>query len=1256
MSDTQAAMREFRFLDDKRKTNGLTPTEEQRWRELASSLGVDLSAQQQPQGYFGEDGQWYAYPAGYDANAPAYGYPGYGYPPPPHGYYGPDGQWYPYPPGFDPTAAAYGYPGYGGYPPPGVWAPPGYEPAQWAAWQAQHHQQGYPQGDWAQQPPPAPHGWSAPPAAAWPQSPHGPPPSAPTGEPALPPPAPVPEPAPAEATSSLRGSDSVPDAPSDEVMEVSDEEVVEIPAVTVPPAPVSPMLAPAPAPLQPPTSADEVADLRNALSMDDDLDFGSDLSSQPSPPVASPVPHAKAPPAAPAPASPSVTAPLPPKAPEAPSLPRVPIEASRVNATAPIAEAASAPADLSETARTDETEDFDVPTVDATTSVLSSTSTITQLEVAAASAISDEGTAPKIPELELPREEAPALSATAVEATLRAVVAEPVPALEKPLEASLDVDIATEPQASPPPSAPPVVVAELKPLASSPTGTGEIGVEEPPIEVAVEAAKHEPPSTAAPEPRAFTPIATTTQPGILLTEVVTDAEPAPAQAKPAPTAAGGDFVPALDDVPVVEAEAPAAPPAPGFIPSLDDLPLIEATGPELGLEPDVAPTQHELPALSGQPEALPLETSVGTAAPGSLAPSVPVPQEEPALPSAAAFSDPAPIATAPPPADRAPASGPPSGDTPSQAVFSHPSPTPQEDVSATPSTLAPTPVTSAPLRSDMAPSPLASRADAPLSARAPFASPEEAPVSAPPPPTRAAQAPRSEGTPSPVTAGALAPSAAPMADAAPSGSALGGLALGPEDAPLPAQASDRDALFASSWDDQPEPEPAPRDTSNFGSWDDVPEADLPEASDDAPVVIASNWEPPAAPAPAAAAKTEVLASNWDAPAAATSDVSVPDEWSEAPAARALPNPADAVPMAQTSEFIPWEQAPLVGAEEALSPAEPGDFVVESASAAELANDFRASAPSNVDGGKLELASIADFLQAPQLAQTGEAWQSDGRAVALDEDVEFEGEIIQGTVVEDEPSPDAADSWSTAVGQPSTPSLSSVSVPPLAPAHVPAPAPAPVAPPPPAASAHVAVPPLGAQPPLQTRVATPIAATPPAPIPPVTPNSASTPVAPAPATAAAAVQASAVPAASTPSGTAMFDPTRPVLSGESVPVRVTGEHRVILHTLEGQVKRGAIRDADLCGPSLILELPAGGSETIARERIKALFFMLNPGSRPPPADGAKVRVTFKDGRQVAGFSRDHHLPQAGFFVVPADNRTNTARIFIYRHGLQTVVPE
>jgi hypothetical protein len=118
--------------------------------------------------------------------------------------------------------------------------------------------------------------------------------------------------------------------------------------------------------------------------------------------------------------------------------------------------------------------------------------------------------------------------------------------------------------------------------------------------------------------------------------------------------------------------------------------------------------------------------------------------------------------------------------------------------------------------------------------------------------------------------------------------------------------------------------------------------------------------------------------------------------------------------------------------------------------------------------------------------------------------------------------------------------------------------------------------------------------------------------------------------------------------------IEGEHRVIIHTVEGQVKRGVLRDVDLLDGIIPLEQQTGfAPERIPSNRVKAIFFMSLPGSRAPGVQGQKIRVTFRDGRQVAGFSEDYQRTAPGFFIIPADNRTNTARIFIFRASVQSV---
>ncbi|HEY6105887.1 MAG TPA: hypothetical protein VIV59_07890, partial [Anaeromyxobacteraceae bacterium] len=135
------------------------------------------------------------------------------------------------------------------------------------------------------------------------------------------------------------------------------------------------------------------------------------------------------------------------------------------------------------------------------------------------------------------------------------------------------------------------------------------------------------------------------------------------------------------------------------------------------------------------------------------------------------------------------------------------------------------------------------------------------------------------------------------------------------------------------------------------------------------------------------------------------------------------------------------------------------------------------------------------------------------------------------------------------------------------------------------------------------------------------------------------------------------PARPATAldvGGPSPTFVVGEHRVVVHTLEGQVLRGTIADVDLDATAIpLVAAPGNAPEPVAAARVKAIFFMLLPGGRPPAPEGSRVRVTFRDGRQVAGFSPDYDPQAVGFFMIPADSRTNTGRIWVYRAAVRQV---
>jgi hypothetical protein len=117
--------------------------------------------------------------------------------------------------------------------------------------------------------------------------------------------------------------------------------------------------------------------------------------------------------------------------------------------------------------------------------------------------------------------------------------------------------------------------------------------------------------------------------------------------------------------------------------------------------------------------------------------------------------------------------------------------------------------------------------------------------------------------------------------------------------------------------------------------------------------------------------------------------------------------------------------------------------------------------------------------------------------------------------------------------------------------------------------------------------------------------------------------------------------------------VAGEHRVVVHTIEGQVVRGILADADLEAREIPTVQPSGEVVRLPAAHVKAIFFMLAPGEPPPQAEGTRVRVVFGDGRQVAGLSPDFSPTAPGFFVIPVDVRSNTGRVWVFRDAVRQV---
>jgi|GEM_PF-5322159 len=117
--------------------------------------------------------------------------------------------------------------------------------------------------------------------------------------------------------------------------------------------------------------------------------------------------------------------------------------------------------------------------------------------------------------------------------------------------------------------------------------------------------------------------------------------------------------------------------------------------------------------------------------------------------------------------------------------------------------------------------------------------------------------------------------------------------------------------------------------------------------------------------------------------------------------------------------------------------------------------------------------------------------------------------------------------------------------------------------------------------------------------------------------------------------------------------VAGEHRVVVHLIDGQVKRGTVQDLDLTAGIVPLQSAPGVVDNIAADRLKAIFFMRAAGAGKSVPSGQKIHLTLQDGREVVGFSHDFKTGNPGFFLCPVDQRTNTDRIFVPRWSVYSI---
>ena len=121
-----------------------------------------------------------------------------------------------------------------------------------------------------------------------------------------------------------------------------------------------------------------------------------------------------------------------------------------------------------------------------------------------------------------------------------------------------------------------------------------------------------------------------------------------------------------------------------------------------------------------------------------------------------------------------------------------------------------------------------------------------------------------------------------------------------------------------------------------------------------------------------------------------------------------------------------------------------------------------------------------------------------------------------------------------------------------------------------------------------------------------------------------------------------------------------QNKIVARYLDGRVEKGTTTDfspnKDLFHLAPLEAQPGGKPMEIRISDMKAVFFVRDfTGNRDyndrkefdsaRPAVGRRIKVIFKDGELMVGTTQGYQPNRPGFFVVPADEKSNVERCFV-----------
>jgi hypothetical protein len=124
------------------------------------------------------------------------------------------------------------------------------------------------------------------------------------------------------------------------------------------------------------------------------------------------------------------------------------------------------------------------------------------------------------------------------------------------------------------------------------------------------------------------------------------------------------------------------------------------------------------------------------------------------------------------------------------------------------------------------------------------------------------------------------------------------------------------------------------------------------------------------------------------------------------------------------------------------------------------------------------------------------------------------------------------------------------------------------------------------------------------------------------------------------------------------------NRVVARFADGRMLKGTTQDFAPAKDAFHVIGSEGGARPVkvAVADLKAVFFVKSLVGNPAyievkefgrPAQGRRVQVIFKDGETIVGSAQSYQPDRTGFFLIPADPKSNNERIFVVARAVDKV---